>query len=88
MRRPRQNAATQGTTARVVQIKPLVGDVTGTSFGDAKVRNLGLSSGSCCGPPCLKRLVSEQTERVAGGEMALDIEIVVDCGVSRDEALG
>ena len=45
---------------------------------------------SGCGrsPPRVERFVSEDSERGAGGEVALDIESVVDGGVSGGEALG
>jgi hypothetical protein len=36
----------------------------------------------------VERFVSEESERGAGCEMALDIESVVDGGVSGEEALG
>ena len=48
------------------------------------------SSSSCGrrGPPRPERFVSEDAERAAGGEMALDVEGVEDSGVKRQEALG
>ena len=54
-------------------------------------RRLGIpSSGSGCGggSPRPERFVSEDTERVAGCEMALDVEGVEDSGVNGQEALG
>jgi hypothetical protein len=35
-----------------------------------------------------ERFVSEDAERAAGCEMALDVESVLDGGVNRQEALG
>jgi hypothetical protein len=54
-------------------------------------RRLGIpSSGSGCGggSPRPERFVSEDPERVAGCEMALDVEGVEDSGVNGQEALG
>jgi hypothetical protein len=42
----------------------------------------------CGHSPRLERLLSEDSERGAGCEMALDIESVLDGGVSGEEALG
>ena len=49
-----------------------------------------LGSGSCCrrGSPRPERFVSQDLERAAGGEMALDVEGVEDYGVNRQELLG
>jgi hypothetical protein len=40
------------------------------------------------GSPCSERFVSEDAERAAGCEMALDIERVLGGGVNRQESLG
>ncbi len=40
------------------------------------------------GSPRLERFISEDAERAAGGEMALDVEGVEDSGVNRQKALG
>jgi hypothetical protein len=45
-------------------------------------------SGRGGGSPSLERLFSEGAERAAGGEMALDVEGVLDSGVNGEEALG
>jgi hypothetical protein len=55
------------------------------------LRNFGSpSSGSSRsgGSPRPERLVSEDSERAAGCEMALDVECVEDSGVNRQKALG
>jgi hypothetical protein len=48
--------------------------------------------GSCSGRgrllPILKRFASESAERIAGNEMALDVEGVLDRGVNGEEPLG
>jgi hypothetical protein len=64
------------------------GAVTGTRIGGAKAGDFGSGSGCGRSPPRLKRFASEDSERGTGCEMALDIESVVDCGVSGEEALG
>ena len=48
------------------------------------------SSSSCGrrGPPRPERFVSEDAERVAGGEMALDVEGVEGSGENGQKALG
>jgi hypothetical protein len=38
--------------------------------------------------PRLKRFASEDAERVAGCQMALDVEVIVDGGMNGQEALG
>ena len=65
-----------------------VGAVTRTEFGRSQleVPVFGLRRGG--GSPRLERFVSEDAERAAGCEMALDVEGVVDGGVNRQEALG
>ena len=57
-------------------------------FGRANFGKSG--SGSCRGggSPRPERFVSEDAERAAGCEMALDVECVVDGGVNGQEALG
>jgi hypothetical protein len=67
---------------------PLAGAVTRTEFGRSQleVPVFGLRRGG--GSPRLERFFSEDAERAAGGEMALDVKGVVDGGVNRQEALG
>ena len=65
-----------------------IGAVTGTRNGGAKAGSASWDSGCGRSPPHLERFVSEDSERGAGCEMALDIESVVDDGVSGEEALG
>jgi hypothetical protein len=58
---------------------------------DLAVRNLEVPvfcSRRGGGPPRLESFVSEDAERVTGGEMALDVEGVLDSGVNGKEALG
>jgi hypothetical protein len=64
------------------------GAVTRTEFGRSQleVPVFGLRRGG--GSPRPQRFVSEDAERVAGCEMALDVEGVVESGVNRQEALG
>ena len=64
------------------------GAVTGTRNGGAKAGSFSRDSGCGRSPPHLERFVSEDSERGAGCEMALDIESVVDDGVSGEETLG
>ena len=63
-------------------------DLDRETRGD-RARDLVL--GSCSGrsrrPPILKRFASESAERIAGNEMALDVERVVDCGMNGQEPL-
>jgi hypothetical protein len=56
--------------------------------GPRVLRALGRGSGGRCCLPRLKRFASEDAERVAGCEMTLDVEIVVDGGVNGQKALG
>ena len=64
------------------------GVVTRTEFGRVKIESLSSGSRRGGGSPCPERLISEDAERAAGGEMALDVERVLDGGVSRQESLG
>ena len=66
----------------------LDGLVTRTEFGRAKIGKPSSDSGHGGGSPCPERFVSEDAERAAGCEMALDIESVLDGGVNIQEALG
>jgi hypothetical protein len=61
--------------------------VTRTKLARAKIGSP--NSGSGCGSSfaCPERFASKDAERVAGCEMALDIEGVLDDGVSGQEAL-
>ena len=56
----------------------------------ARARIGSLNSGSGCGrsSPRLESFFSEDAERAAGCEMALDVECVLDDGVHEQEALG
>ena len=56
--------------------------------GRTRVEGLGSCSGHGGGPPILKRFASESAERIAGNEMALDVERVLDGRVNRQELLG
>lgn len=53
------------------------------NFGRAKIGSPSLGSGHGGGSPRPEGLVSEDAERAAGGEMALDVEGVLDGGVDR-----
>jgi hypothetical protein len=64
------------------------GAVTRTQIGRAQSGGANLGSGRGGGFPCPERFVSKDAERVAGCEMALDVEGVEDRGVNRQEALG
>ena len=55
--------------------------------GRTRVEGLGSCSGRSCRPPILKRFASESAERIAGNEMALDVERVLDCGMNGPEPL-
>jgi hypothetical protein len=55
--------------------------------GRTRVGGLGSCSGRSCRPPILKRFASESAERIAGNEMALDVERVLDGGVTGQEPL-
>jgi hypothetical protein len=59
------------------------GAVTRTEFGRAKIGKASSDSGHGGGSPRLERFFSEDAVRVAGGEMALDVEGVLDGGVNR-----
>ena len=67
------------------------GDRTGLSrklgSGRTRVEGRGSSSGRSRRPPILKRFASESAERIAGNEMTLDVERVLDCGVNGQEPL-
>ena len=68
------------------------GDVPGElsqelGFDRTRVGRLGSYSGRGRGLPILKRFASEGAERVAGNEMALDVEGVLDRGVNGKKAL-
>ena len=56
--------------------------------GRTRVEGLGSCSGRSRRPPILKRFASESAERIAGNEMALDVECVLDCGMDGQEPLG
>jgi hypothetical protein len=56
-------------------------------FGRTRVGRLGSYSGRGRGLPMLKRFASEGAERVAGNEMALDVEGVLDRGVNGKESV-
>src|SRR5580704_6029431 len=64
------------------------GAVTRTNIGRVKIGSLSSGSGRGGGSPRPERLVSEDAERAAGCEMALDVERVLDGGVNRQEPLG
>jgi hypothetical protein len=66
---------------------PRTGVVTRTKFSRARVGYPGPGSGGGGGSPSPECFVSEDAERAAGCEMALDIESVLDRGVNRKEAL-
>jgi hypothetical protein len=55
--------------------------------GRTRVEGLGSCSGRSCRPPILKRFASECAERIAGNEMALDVECVLDRGMNGQEPL-
>jgi hypothetical protein len=55
--------------------------------GRTRSRKARSWSGRSCRPPILKRFASEGAERVAGNEMALDVECVLDCGMDGQEPL-
>ena len=64
------------------------GAVTRTEFGPAQFGSPGSCSGCGGGSPRPERFVSEDAKRAAGGEMALDVERVVDGGMNGQETLG
>jgi hypothetical protein len=55
--------------------------------GRTRVELLGSCSGDGRRPPILKRFASKNAERIAGNEMALDVERVLDCGMNGQEPL-
>jgi hypothetical protein len=62
-----------------------VGAVTRTEFWSREDRKIGgprLDSGRGSSSPRMERFVSEDAVRVAGCEMALDVESVLDGGVN------
>jgi hypothetical protein len=59
------------------------GVVTRTEFSGAQFGSANSGSGRGCGSPSPERFLSEDAERAAGGEMALDVEGVEDYGVNR-----
>jgi hypothetical protein len=63
------------------------GAVTGTRIGGVNLGSFSWDSGCGRSPPRVERFVSEDSERGAGCEMALDVESLVDGGVSGQEAL-
>ena len=56
------------------------GSVTGTEFGRAQFGSPSSGSGRGGGSPRLERFFSEDAERAAGGEMALDVEDPMESG--------
>jgi fluoride exporter len=66
----------------------LFGVVTRTSFWQCESRRIELVLGCRSGSPRLERFASEDAERVAGREVALNVEVVVDGGVNGQKALG
>ena len=64
------------------------GAVTRTEFGRSQFGSPSFGSRRGGGSPRLERFFSEDAERAAGGEMALDVEGVLDSGVNGQEALG
>ena len=62
--------------------------LTGDSFCCAVVASPSIGSRRGDGSPRLERFFSEGPERAVGGEMALDVEGVLDSGVNGQEALG
>jgi hypothetical protein len=53
-----------------------------------KSEGQGSSSGRCRRPPILQRFASEDSERIAGNKMALNVERILDRGVNGQEPLG
>ena len=70
------------------QLSRADGVVTRTEFGRVKIGSLSSGSRRGGGSPRPERLISEDAERAAGCEMALDVERVLDGGVNRQELLG
>jgi hypothetical protein len=58
------------------------GAVTRTEFGCAQFGSPSFGSRRGGGSPRLERFVSEDAKRAAGGEMALDVEGVMNGGVN------
>ena len=65
-----------------------VGAVTRTEFGRLNIGELDSDSGCGGGSPRPESFFSEDAERAAGCEMALEVESVLDGGVNGQEALG
>jgi hypothetical protein len=57
------------------------------TLAERKSEGLGSSSGRSRRPPVLQRFPSEDAERVAGNEMALNVERILDDGVNSQEPL-
>ncbi len=55
--------------------------------GRTRVEELGSRLGRSRRLPILKRFPSKSAERIAGNEMALDVERVLDCGMNGQEPL-
>ena len=76
---------------RQVEQEPRLASNAGLSrelgSGRTRVEGLGSCSGRSRSPPILKRFASESAERIAGNEMTLDVERVLDCGVNGQEPL-
>jgi hypothetical protein len=64
------------------------GAVTRTELGRWQFGSLSVSSRRGGGSPRLERFISEDAECVAGDEMALDVEGIVNGGVNGQESLG
>ena len=64
------------------------GAVTRIEFGLSQFGSPSFGSRRGGGSPRLERFFSEDMERAAGGEMALDVKGVLDTGVDGQEALG
>ena len=64
-----------------------MGVVTLTWIGAARGLEGALTSGRGGGSPRPEGFLSEDAERAAGCEMALEVESVLDGGVNRQEAL-
>jgi len=76
------------TTEASIADRTRRGAVTRTEFGRAQYGSPSSGSGRGGGSPRLERFFSEDVERVAGGEMALDVEGVENGGVNGQQALG
>jgi len=64
------------------------GVVTRTELGRWQFGSLSVGSRRGGGSPRLERFISEDAECVAGDEMALDVEGIVNGGVNGQESLG